>query len=660
MSNLVLSGNMRRNNHKTLASFVSWLLILLIGNPLLLAFELPNQKELQALVNHREALDTHQVNACLQLAKYYLYDSTDLSASYAKKGIRLASELSFDAGKGQCQNLLALTHEIQGAMAEALLIYEEAYRTMAEVGKVEDAAGIITNMGVAHYYSGDRGEALKYYLRALDYAREKELKHHESKLLNNIAVIYRELKQYDDAIRMYNQSLDLKRELEDSLGYAQTLENLGLAHSFLNEGDQAITYLNEAVNWYRQLRQEADAIQAQLSLSNIYIKLREFDKAQQILSWLVDGEQPRLLPHYKSTAYLMQARVLLVQGNREKALETLESGYGFIRDSDRNKLITQYLALFASIYESLEKYEVALHYTKERMALLDTLNQKDRLETEREMKAKLDLQEKEAQISVQKQMLSQQTREKKWVFSLLAISFLLLAVLAFFAYSKVKSNRQLLEKNQIIDKSLQEKEILLKEIHHRVKNNLQVVSSLLSLQARSLKGQEALDALAKGKDRVRSMALIHQNLYQGENLSGVNSKDYIDRLCTSLLSTYNVGSGRIKLTTDIQTLMLDIDTVIPLGLILNELITNAIKYAFRPEDLGEISVSLAKRDETLELVVADNGVGMSLENLGSRQTMGFRLVRSFVQKLKGTYEITTEEGTTVSFQFNGFQLASAR
>ena len=258
----------------------------------------------------------------------------------------------------------------------------------------------------------------------------------------------------------------------------------------------------------------------------------------------------------------------------------------------------------------------------EHMSILDTLNQKNRIETEKEMKAKFDLQEKEAKLIIQEQKIVQQTSQRRWFAALLIISLLLLVVLTFFAISKTRDHNILLEKNRIIDQSLREKEVLLKEIHHRVKNNLQVVSSLLSLQARSLKGEEALEALAKGKDRVRSMALIHQNLYQEDHLTAVNSKDYIDRLCRSLLNSYSIDDGKIKLVTEIEPLLLDIDTVIPLGLILNELITNAIKYAFKPDEVGEISISLMKSNDALELVVTDNGVGMAADSLGSKPEDG--------------------------------------
>jgi two-component sensor histidine kinase len=355
----------------------------------------------------------------------------------------------------------------------------------------------------------------------------------------------------------------------------------------------------------------------------------------------------------------MLARIKLERTEDDQALIFLDQGYIFIENSNRDELKSGYLALYADIYQKQGVYQKALEYTTYRMAILDTLYQKDRIETEREMKAKFDLQQKEARLIIQEQKIMQQMRERRWFAALLLISVSLIVVLTFFAISKVRSNKILLIKNQIIDKSLREKDVLLREIHHRVKNNLQVVSSLLSLQARSLKGQEALDALSKGKDRVRSMALIHQNLYQEEHLTGVNSKEYIDRLCRSLLASYSLGQDKIKLKTDVEPLLLDIDTVIPLGLILNELIANAMKYAFKPDGVGEISISLCKNQDALEMVVSDNGIGMPAGSFISTQTMGYRLIRSFVQKLKGTYQITVDHGTRVTFSFRSFQLAKA-
>lgn len=615
-----------------------------------------NVDSLKMLLESSYSLDTQHVNACYELAKFYMYDSTDYAQEFASRGIDISGFLGFESGRGRCLNVLAMSNELLGHLDDALQIYEEAFTTFSEIDALDEAAGVLVNMGVAHYYAGNRGEALKYYMRALQYAREEDLPEEESKLLNNIAVVYRELKQYDQAIEIYKKSLQIKLVLRDSLGCANTLENLGLAYSYLEDGVNAVNHLNQAIEWYHKVGEESEADQAQLSLGSIYIQLGNWLEAEKILTGLLAKSQIRLLPHYKASCHLLLARIKLHKEDYDQALQFLNWGYELIDKSNRDELKSRYLALYSDVFKALGDYEKALEYTDQRMSILDTLNQLDRIEKEREMKAKFELQEKEAELLIQEQKIRQKNLESRWFTALLFISALLLIVLTIFAVSKTRSNKILLEKNRIIDRSLKEKEVLLREIHHRVKNNLQVVSSLLSLQARSLKGREALDALSKGKDRVRSMALIHQNLYQEEHLTGVNSREYIDRLSRSLLNSYSVGHSNIQLKMDIEPLLLDVDTVIPLGLILNELITNAIKYAFKPEVSGEIWICLQRKNEELELVVADNGIGMRNQDIESKKTMGYRLIQSFVQKLKGTYQITVDQGTKVVFRFRSFRV----
>ncbi|MCB0667315.1 MAG: tetratricopeptide repeat protein [Saprospiraceae bacterium] len=640
-----------------IGALLTVLLAVLICSRAIAAIELSGTEldSLKRLVARTYTIDTSQVNACYELGKYYLYDSTEQAQKYASQGIDIADFLGFQEGRGHCLNLLAMSNEITGQLEEALILYEDAFASLSQSGDLDAAAGVLVNMGVAHYYAGNRGEALKHYLRALEYVRNQKLLQQESKLLNNIAIVYRELKQYDQAISIYKKSLDLKMSLGDSLGYANTLENLGLAYSYIDDEHNAVNHLNQAIDWYQKVGQVSEADQAQLSLGSIYIQLGRWHEAQAILTTVLD-EQLRLLPHYRASCHLMLARIKLHYEDFAEALQLLQKGYSIIENSNRDELKARYYAVYAETYKALGDFEKALTFTDQRMSILDTLNKLDRIETEREMKAKFDLQEKEARLLIQEQKIDQKNRESRWFAALLLISSLLVVVMTIFAITKSRSNKALLEKNKIIDRSLREKEVLLKEIHHRVKNNLQVVSSLLSLQARSLKGEEALEALAKGKDRVRSMALIHQNLYQEEHLTGVNAREYIDRLSRSLLSSYSVAYSTIQLKTDVEPLILDVDTVIPLGLILNELITNALKYAFPSNAGGEIFISLKKRNHILELIVKDNGKGIPDNIWGTKKTMGYRLIQSFVQKLKGTYQISVDQGTRVSFQFQAFHL----
>ncbi len=204
-----------------------------------------------------------------------------------------------------------------------------------------------------------------------------------------------------------------------------------------------------------------------------------------------------------------------------------------------------------------------------------------------------------------------------------------------------------------IQKNLEEKEVLLKEVHHRVKNNLTVISSLLNLQARQIKTkQQALDAFKESRDRVFAMALVHEKLYQSDNFSSVDIKSYLDDMARQLVKMYRV-SQNIQLKLDVNEANIDINRAIPCGLILNELITNALKYAFHKGRKGEISVSFKPYDETLyELVVSDDGVGLPADlDIENSPSLGLHLVRMLTSQLNGTWRASREKGTSFYIQF---------
>ena len=210
-------------------------------------------------------------------------------------------------------------------------------------------------------------------------------------------------------------------------------------------------------------------------------------------------------------------------------------------------------------------------------------------------------------------------------------------------------NKTLEKKNTIISESLSEKELLLREIHHRVKNNLQFISSLLRLQSDHVTDPTALDALQQGHDRVRSMALIHQDLYKEDNLTGVSTKSYFTKLITGLFKSSNIHDERVKFDLAIEDLNLDVDTIVPIGLITNELITNSLKYGFPDNREGDIHVEFKERDDTIHLIVSDNGIGMSSDQqVGLGSSFGYKLVSALVGQLEGEFSIKGDIGTSVN------------
>ncbi|HLH00607.1 MAG TPA: histidine kinase dimerization/phosphoacceptor domain -containing protein [Bryobacteraceae bacterium] len=201
--------------------------------------------------------------------------------------------------------------------------------------------------------------------------------------------------------------------------------------------------------------------------------------------------------------------------------------------------------------------------------------------------------------------------------------------------------------------SLREKEALLKEIHHRVKNNLQVVSSLLGLQSRAVADPEMRKMFQESQDRIHSMALLHESLYQSHNLSEINFPEYIRQLAAHLFNSYGVAAERIHLQTDLDQLSLHLDAAVPCGLIINELLSNSLKYAFPDGRQGRIRIELrGLSGGQTRLVVADNGIGLRADvDWVNARSLGLRLVRTLAQQLGAELEVNTSQGMEVRLAF---------
>jgi PAS domain S-box-containing protein len=204
-----------------------------------------------------------------------------------------------------------------------------------------------------------------------------------------------------------------------------------------------------------------------------------------------------------------------------------------------------------------------------------------------------------------------------------------------------------------IKASLKEKDVLLKEVHHRVKNNLQVISSLLSLQSHYLKDQTACAVFQESQDRVRSMALVHQQLYESRDLSGIDATEYIRSLAGNLFRSYGVDSDLIQLKIEADQIKLGIDTAIPCGLLINELISNALKHAFPEGRAGEVRVELrSQEDGQLLLRVGDNGIGLpALMDYRRTASLGLQLVNALTEQLGGTIQLRPPPGTAFEMRF---------
>jgi two-component sensor histidine kinase/ActR/RegA family two-component response regulator len=204
-----------------------------------------------------------------------------------------------------------------------------------------------------------------------------------------------------------------------------------------------------------------------------------------------------------------------------------------------------------------------------------------------------------------------------------------------------------------LSESLKEKEVLLKEIHHRVKNNMQIISSLLRLQSRAIKDKAVRDMFEVSQSRIRSMALIHEKLYQSESLSRIDFSDYVKNLITYLFSIYQVSSMAVKRTLDLEEHFLDINKAIPLALIINEIVSNSLKHAFPDERKGEIYVKMKCDEQGKRIIcVGDNGVGLPDNfDIGNTETLGMRLISDLVTQVNGSIKINKKNGVMFEISF---------
>jgi two-component sensor histidine kinase len=200
--------------------------------------------------------------------------------------------------------------------------------------------------------------------------------------------------------------------------------------------------------------------------------------------------------------------------------------------------------------------------------------------------------------------------------------------------------------------SLREKELLLREVHHRVKNNLQVISSLLSLQAQDARDPEIVRVFAESQMRIRSMALIHEQLYRSDDLAHIDFAAYARELVEHLRQGFGDAAARVTFSLDLQPVPLLLDVAIPCGMIVNELVANALEHAFDDDESGEIRIAFERHDDNYSVTVADNGRGMYTgREIGTESSVGLKVVRALTRQIHGRLDLAYQEGTVFTICF---------
>jgi two-component sensor histidine kinase len=306
--------------------------------------------------------------------------------------------------------------------------------------------------------------------------------------------------------------------------------------------------------------------------------------------------------------------------------------------------------MLREIYLATDNYKGAYAILMDQKIMEDSLRNSEILSKIADYEVKYQTQQKELE-------LQQTAANKKILTSLLWAGGIVLLLVLYFLYKNRQKNKKLAKQKQLLETTLDEKNVLLKEIHHRVKNSFQIVSSLLYLQSESIDDKEAQLAIKEAQNRVRSMVLIHQKLYNKDQLVGINTKEYFEDLTRDIFESHQFSNKPIRYATDIKPMVLDIETITPIGLILNELITNVLKHAFpEVDDQSEMQLRFDKKGDALVLELQDNGQGMPEEVAES--SFGIKLMKALSKKLKAdlTFKPGPKQGTLASLEITKFNL----
>ncbi len=625
------------------------------------------QKQFDKILKSNQP-DTTKLQFILDNLNNLSVRASNLPIQYAQKGIALAKQKDLPKWQGELTVELGWLYQSLNQVKTS----EETYQTAINIF---ETANLLKQQARAH---------------------------------GKLSLLYGQTRNADRALQQARQAIAIAEKLEDELSLAYAY--YAISYNFINarKVTEALEYIDKSIQIYQKHGQiyriavlMENKITGYLQLGNPQAALKAANELMQTIPQDNPTANKTTNNHYLGKALYNRAKAYMQLNQYNQALTDNEALQVLISDNGTSLVDAAYIFQKAKILHAQEAYKLSqalcltllqhptvkaerfLGYTYELLSKnCEALNQYksaykyhlafekyEALETVNtanlkmeELQAKYEAEKNAATIATQKQRLSQQ-RIQQW----LALGFTgILGLLFFQTYRNAKtrkvsnealrmSNQQLGESNQLLAEKNKENEVLIKEIHHRVKNNLEIVSSLLELQAAQLPDSITQSILMDSQNRVQSMGIIHQKLYQKGNLKSVEMLDYFKNLKESLLESFNAWD-KMQIDLNMEKINLDVEVATPIGLIVNELITNAWKYAFPvalfQDKKGIIRIHLTqKENQQLQLVVADNGVGKQANDPIKGTGFGSQLIYLLTKQLNGNLKEEVENGTTFTFDF---------
>ena len=609
--------------------------------------------------------DSNKVLLLYNLSREFFNSDIDRAEKYSNRALFLSERLGYKKGIAMSYNNLGIINYYKAIYNIALTYHDRSLEIMSEIGNRKGMAGSFNNKGAVYTQQGEFALAIEQYLNSIRILEEVNDQEGVGKSYNNIGLVYYLQGNYDQAEDYYSKALEILKPLKNHSVISDIMNNLGIISFEKGEYEESLEYHFKSLDGRAGTNNQRGMATSYTNIGDVYAAKEVVDKAMEYQKKALEiqeelGDKKGMLSSIQGLA-----RVQSLSGNSDQALKYMEDVISISSEIGAKKELRDAYNEISEIYIRKGDYKKALSFKNRYAQMKDTLFSEQTQEIATNLETKFENEKKTKEIEIlQRENEIQELQLGR--NRILIISFtisLVLALVSVVLYARTNRDRKkafsLLQKqNESIKKQKEEKEVLLKEIHHRVKNNLQVINSLIRLQCAYTDDQVALDLFDECQNRIISMALIHEKMYESHDLSNVNIQEYIAELSQNLLRSYRLHKN-VELDIDVSVKTLTLDTLIPLGLLLNELISNSLKHAFLDDkEDGVITVKLDRDSSSGKFVleIGDNGIGLPNDfTFNSALTLGIELVVTLSSQLDGTIERIEKPGSHFRIEFIGLE-----
>ncbi len=537
------------------------------------------------------------------------------------------------------KSVLEQVREYDGEPSKNLDLGEELVVLAQKLGDRRKEATAFIELHHIHRDLGNLTTANQYYLTALKIFEELGRKDDMAASYAQEASLLMLEGQYQQSVNEYLKSIQIYLELKDTFMTNVIRVNVGETYRLYEKHDSAALFLKKALE-DNYSKDEIVEGYGTGNLGMVYYALDRLDSARSLLEQSISILEP-LGDVYSVTVYEFElGKVFVAQGDRIAGEEKMLKAYEVALQEGLKEQVRDFSQHLAEYFAGNEDYRVALAYQRQYETYKDSLINIDNVRKVEQLRGQHQVEQRESEITFLSE-LNKSQRTTLWVVGSGSVILLVLLGLLY------RNNQEKKKANEALAKREKEKGLLLSELNHRTKNNLNMISSLLNLQSNELGDEPAAEAVRQGRYRVDSLALIHQKLYK-EDYSSIHMEQYLQELLEHLNESFDPD---VTMDATILPEAMKVDRAIPLALIVNELVTNALKYGKAPNGDSLIRVSLEAVGTDYRLCIRDNGPGMPEPQLDELSSFGLKLIYSLTDQLEGTLYFRNVNGAEWTITF---------